>query len=67
MIEIRLSSAAKEDLTDIWISTQARWGDAQADSYIDDLDHALRLLVDNPRKGADCTHILPRLRRLIVG
>ena len=67
MIEIRLSEAANEDLIDIWISTQARWDDAQADCYLDDLDRALRLLANNPRKGADCTHILPRLRRLIVG
>ena len=67
MIEIRLSEAAKEDLIDIWLSTQARWGEAQADSYLDDLDRALRLLADNPRKGADWTHILPGMRRLIVG
>ena len=34
---------------------------------IEDLDRALRLLADNPRNGADCTHILPGLRRLVVG
>ena len=67
MIEIRLSEAAKEDLIDIWLSTQARWGEAQADSYLDDLDRAFRSLADNPRKGADCMHILPGMRRLIVG
>ena len=32
-----------------------------------DLDRALGLLVDNPRKVAECTHSLPGLRRLIVG
>ena len=57
-IEIRLSEAAKEYLIDIWISMQARWGGAQADSYLDDLDRALRLLADNPQ-GTDYTHILP--------
>ena len=67
MIEIRLSRAAKEDLIDIWISTQTRSSKAQADSYLEDLDRALRLLADNLRKGADCTPILPELRRLIVG
>ena len=67
MIEIRLSEAAKEDLIDIWISTQARSDKALADSYLEDLDRALRLLADNPRKGTDYTHILPGLRRLVVG
>ena len=67
MIEIRLSEAANEDLIDIWISTQSRWDDTQADSYLDDLDRALRLLADNPRKGSEYTHTLPSLRRLIVG
>ena len=67
MIEIRLSEVAKEDLTDIWISTQARWGDAQADCYLDDLDRALRLLADNPRKGGEYTHTPPGMRHLIVG
>lgn len=65
-IEIRLSQAANEDLIDIWISTQARWDDAPAESYLDDLDRASRLFSDNPSKSADYTHTLPRLRRLIV-
>ena len=67
MIEIRLFETAKEDLINIWISPQSRWGKTQADSYLDDLDRPLRLLADNPRKGVDCTHILPGTRRLIVG
>ena len=67
MIEIRLSEAAKEDLIDIWISAQVQWGKTQADSYLDDLDHPLRLLADNLREGVDCTHVLPGTRRLIVG
>ena len=67
MIEIRLAEAVKEYLIDIWISTQARWSEAQADNYLDDLDRALRSLADNPRKGVDCTHILLGTRRLIVG
>lgn len=28
---------ADEDLTDIWLTTQERWGEAQADTYVDDL------------------------------
>ena len=67
MIEIRLSEAAKEYLIDIWISTRSRWSEAETDSCLDDLDRALRMLADNPRKGVDCTHILPGMRRLIVG
>ena len=67
MIEIRLSEAAKEYLIYIWISAQARWDEAQADSCLDDFDRALRLLADNLREGVDCTHVLPGTRRLIVG
>ena len=66
MIEIRLSEAAKEYFIDIWISMQARWGGAQADSYLDNLDRALRLLADNPRTGGEYTHTPPGTRRLIV-
>ena len=67
MIEIRLSEVAKEDLIDIWISTLARSDKALADSYLEDLDRALRLLADNPRKGGEYTHTPPGMRRLIVG
>ena len=56
MIEIRLSETAKEDFMDIWISTQARWGEAQTYSYLDDLDRALRLLADNPLNGASAQY-----------
>ena len=59
MIEIRLSEAVKEYLIDFWISTRARWSEAQADSCLDDLDRALRLLADNLREGVDCMHVLP--------
>ena len=65
MVEIRLSKAA-DNLIDFWLSTQARWGETQADNFLDDLDRALRLLEDNPRKDADCMHILCGMRRLIV-
>ena len=42
-------------------------GEAQADSCLDELARALRLLADNLREGVDCMHILPGTRRLIVG
>lgn len=67
MVDIRLSEAAQEDLIGIWLSTQDRWGEAQADSYLDDLDRALRALAEFPRKGADYSPVMPGMRRLLVG
>jgi toxin ParE1/3/4 len=65
--EIRLSEAARTDLTDIWVETDRKWGPDQADRYLDDIDRALRGLIENPMMGTDCSDLLQGTRRLITG
>lgn len=42
-------------------------GPAQADAYLDEIDHALNGLTDNPLMGSDCSDLLQGARRLITG
>ena len=65
--DIRLSEAARTDLIDIWVQTNRRWCPDQADRYLDDIDRALRGLIENPMMGTDCSDLLQGARRLITG
>jgi toxin ParE1/3/4 len=65
--EVRLTAAARDDLIGIWDTTQATWGDAQADAYLDQIAATLDRLAGNPRLGPDCSDLLPGLRRLVTG
>ncbi|TMV08132.1 type II toxin-antitoxin system RelE/ParE family toxin [Arenibacterium halophilum] len=67
MREIHHSEAAKSDLVDIWIETYRQWGEAQADRYLDDIEHALKGLIANPQLGSDCSDLLQGARKLITG
>jgi len=67
MIEIRLSESARPDLIDIWTTTFETWGLDQADTYLDDIDHSLNGLTENPFVGAECSDIIQGVRRLITG
>ena len=67
MLSIHHSEAAKSDLVDIWIETYRQWGDAQADRYLDDIDHALNGLIANPLMGTDCSDLQQGARKLITG
>lgn len=42
------TTQAQEDLIDIWRYTYEKWGEAQADLYLDDLENALQLLAHEP-------------------
>ncbi len=57
---------AEQDLIEIWLHTFYEWGEKQADKYLDDLDAALGLLINNPELGAECGHIRKDYRRLSV-
>lgn len=46
-----LSHLAEADLREIWIFSYDRWGEAQADRYLDDLERALRACEDDPEGG----------------
>jgi toxin ParE1/3/4 len=47
-MNIHLSTRAKEDLIEIWIYGQSRWGSSIADKYLDQLETFLLSLSDNP-------------------
>ena len=65
--EIRRTPAAERDLIDIWLYTADRWGERQADHYLDGIDAALKLLRENPESGPDCSEVRPGYRRLPAG
>lgn len=52
MRQIRKSALAEKDLIDIWGYTFEQWDAAQADKYLDELNHGITQLADNPEMGA---------------
>ena len=38
---------ADEDVTAIWLATEERWGETQADNYVDDLFRGCERVVEN--------------------
>lgn len=46
-----LSKKAKDDLREIWVYTEDRWGVQQADAYYRDIFKAIELLTSGERKG----------------
>lgn len=63
MAELRLTPAALRDLEDIWRHTARRWGVAQAERYIDQLNACFEVLVQAPFSAPACDHIRPGYRR----
>lgn len=49
--------AAENDLVDIWIYSFDKWGTAQADKYLDQLDDGIQFLAENPLAGTKCDDI----------
>ncbi len=45
---LRLSRSAADDLQEIWRYTEGRWGEGQADAYLDALGKRLFWLADHP-------------------
>jgi plasmid stabilization system protein ParE len=45
----KLSKKAEFDLINIWNYTLEQWGEKQADDYLQAIQSAIRLLVENPR------------------
>jgi toxin ParE1/3/4 len=50
---IRKSGLAESDLVGIWEYSFEVWDAAQADRYLDELEEAIRLLIDNPELGVN--------------
>lgn len=57
MLEIHKQALAEEDLIGIWCYTAEKWGAAQADSYLDQLNEGIAVLAENPRIGTSCDPI----------
>lgn len=66
MHEIHKQTAAEDDLVDIWQYSFETWGADQADLYLDALNEGIAGLADDPRLGADCSHIRAGYRRLRI-
>lgn len=49
---IHKQALAEQDLVNIWLYTWHEWGEAQADAYLDELERAMQLLVEQPSLGA---------------
>lgn len=65
--ENRLTTAAVEDLDEIWRFTFERWGSEQAHRYIDAMVEAFVRLSRAPQRADACDHIRKGYRRGRVG
>lgn len=66
MPDIRIRPRAREDLKAIWRYTCERWGEVQADFYLQQLDAGIRSLLEFPDIGEPCDHIRVGYRKLQV-
>ncbi|MGR0278829.1 type II toxin-antitoxin system RelE/ParE family toxin [Marinomonas dokdonensis] len=57
MKPFQLTQKAKEDLKDIAIFTQRRWGREQRNIYVKQFDESFWLLAENPDIGRSCDEI----------
>lgn len=48
---LRLTPAAKRDLSSIWDYTQERWGVGQAETYVSELRNAMERIATRPERG----------------
>jgi len=63
----KLTSAAKNDVKDIWHYTVQKWGEQQAEKYIDQLGKRLKDLVKTPNLGRRRPDIHENYRILLLG
>ncbi len=66
MPEIRIRPRARQDLKAIWRYTFERWGEAQADLYLQQLGTGIQSLREFPEIGEPCDQIREGYRKLQV-
>ena len=66
MYSIRKTHRARNDLRGIWRDTCDKWGDRQADKYLDELNAGIEQLRDNPKLGKLRDALRPGYRSLHV-
>lgn len=57
MTPFRLSAKAREDLKNIAMYTQKRWGRAQRNIYLQQFDDTFHVLASSPELGTNCDFI----------
>lgn len=66
MLKLSATPKAESDFIGIWVYTCDEWCVDQADNYLDQLDAAIKQLIDHPSLGANYDHVLSGYRRLQV-
>jgi len=59
---VRLTPLAEEDLISIWLYSFERWGETQADQYLDRLNDAFMLISDHPQIASVREELVPEVR-----
>lgn len=67
MRKYRLTPAAKSDLIEIWNYTVEKWGEKQAEKYLQDIEGKLNQLAANPELGRQRPEISPGYYSFPVG
>lgn len=65
--QLLISKRAEADLLDIWLWTYERFGEAQADRYLDELGNGMGQCGAAPESGKDRRAIRAGYRSLLVG
>lgn len=65
--DVLLSPRAQRDVEAIWDYTVETWGDAQAETYIRQIEAALKVLADTPEIARACDDIRAGYRKYPVG
>jgi toxin ParE1/3/4 len=64
--QLVIAPAAKADLKDIYQYGLRQWGQAQSDSYLENLKDHFWSLTEQPLMGVDRTELLPGTRSLPI-
>ncbi|PXA85556.1 plasmid stabilization protein ParE [Caulobacter sp. D4A] len=67
MSRLTIRPRARKDLHGIWVYSHDHWGAQRADSYIRELDRAMKRLAHDPSAGEACDHIRTGYRRRPCG
>ncbi|WP_106638878.1 type II toxin-antitoxin system RelE/ParE family toxin [Allosphingosinicella vermicomposti] len=67
MRNLLIRPLAEADLIGIWRYTAGQWGEAQADTYLDEIDAILQHIKSNPLIGSDCGDVRPGYRKAAAG
>jgi toxin ParE1/3/4 len=62
MPRIDKQALVDQDLIEIWLYTFDKWGERQADKYLDELDEATQLLAEQPMLSRERSEFSPPVR-----